>query len=59
MFRVDGRPPFPNPVMEESSVIRPELSAAVLADSPYAYWRSKSPGLPTQASLCLDCVRAA
>jgi len=27
--------------------------------SPHAYWRSKSPGLPTQAGLCLDGIRAA
>ena len=33
--------------------IRPELSAA------HAYWRSKSPELPTQAGLCLDGIPAA
>jgi hypothetical protein len=27
--------------------------------SPHAYWRSKSPGLPTQAGLCLEGIRAA
>src|SRR6266481_8883518 len=34
----------PYRITEGLPVIRPVLSAAVLADSPHAYWRSKAPG---------------
>src|SRR5258708_30741001 len=39
--------------------IRPELSAAVLADLAHAYCGSKSPRVHTPSGLSFDCIRSA